>query len=313
MISVIVPVYNVEKFLRKCLDSIMDQSYKNFEVICIDDGATDGSLDILNEYIEKDSRFKLFRQSNKGLSGARNTGLKYAKGDYIYFLDSDDYIHPDVLKITHYYITKYNLDFVSFKYKVTDNDNSEYEDYSNFKNSKVEVIDSALKSYLTQSVKMHPNVWSKLYTRESIGQLTFQEGVKFEDLIFTPMYLSKNVKGIKIPFSLCYYRHNPNSIINSEFTASEAKDYLRVFEYIHSYFKDTKYYDVIKKTILPKVIKTIIKKTNKSKNKNDLIRIISPKIIFFYKMGMFSLRGLTFSQQIKLFSLIYKSRGNSSD
>ena len=92
LVSIIVPVYNVEKYLDKCMVSILCQSYKNIEVIIVNDGSTDKSLNICNKWKEKDSRIEMFSQPNKGLSSARNKGLKYAKGEYVLFVDSDDWI-----------------------------------------------------------------------------------------------------------------------------------------------------------------------------------------------------------------------------
>ena len=97
-ISVIVPVYNVEKFLPECLDSLRAQTLKELEFICVNDGSPDNSLEILNRYAAEDERFFVVSQENGGLSAARNTGLKYAKGDYIYFIDSDDLIAPEHLE-----------------------------------------------------------------------------------------------------------------------------------------------------------------------------------------------------------------------
>ena len=91
-VSVIIPVYNVEKYLRECLDSVVNQTIKDIEIICVNDGSTDGSLDILNEYCSNDDRFVIINQENQGLSVARNNGLNSASGDYIAFIDSDDYL-----------------------------------------------------------------------------------------------------------------------------------------------------------------------------------------------------------------------------
>lgn len=95
LISIIVPVYNVEKYLPQCLDSIIGQTYSNIEIICVNDGSPDNSIDILTDYAHRDSRIKIVSQKNKGLSSARNTGLHYASGDYIMFVDSDDWIELD--------------------------------------------------------------------------------------------------------------------------------------------------------------------------------------------------------------------------
>lgn len=97
-ISVIIPVYNVELYLRKCLDSLLNQTFKNFEAICINDGSTDSSLDILKEYKEKDDRFIVIDQENGGVSNARNNGIAISKGEYVYFLDGDDYLDDDFLE-----------------------------------------------------------------------------------------------------------------------------------------------------------------------------------------------------------------------
>ena len=93
-ISIIIPVYNVEKYLHECLDSIINQTFKDLEIICVDDGSTDKSSEILEEYEQKDKRFTVISQPNKGVSAARNRGMQQAKGKYIMFVDSDDYVHP---------------------------------------------------------------------------------------------------------------------------------------------------------------------------------------------------------------------------
>lgn len=99
LFSVIIPVYNVESYLRACLDSLLVQSFSDWETICVNDGSTDGSAAILEEYVAKDNRIKVISQSNSGTATARNTGLRAAQGDYIFFLDSDDWIEPDSLRL----------------------------------------------------------------------------------------------------------------------------------------------------------------------------------------------------------------------
>ena len=97
LISVIIPVYNVENYLRECIESVLNQTFRDFEVILVDDGSTDSSGDICDEYVEKDERVTVIHQKNGGLSVARNTGLSEANGKYVYFLDSDDYISENAL------------------------------------------------------------------------------------------------------------------------------------------------------------------------------------------------------------------------
>ena len=124
LISIIIPVYNVEGYLRECLDSILAQTFNDFEVICVDDGSTDKSLDILNEYAQKDSRFVIVHQENKGAGSARNAGIKLAKGKYVQFLDSDDYFEPTMLEELYNHAEKYNADMtVCSARKVDENKN----------------------------------------------------------------------------------------------------------------------------------------------------------------------------------------------
>ena len=114
MISVVIPVYNVEKYLAECIDSVITQTYTDYEIILVDDGATDLSGGMCDEYAESNTKIRVIHQENGGLSAARNTGLNAAKGDYIYFLDSDDYIEPHTLEYLVTLADQENSDFVFF-------------------------------------------------------------------------------------------------------------------------------------------------------------------------------------------------------
>ena len=116
LISIIIPVYNVEKYLRQCLDSVVNQTYRNFEVVCVNDGSTDTSIEILQEYKKEYSNFRVYTQENKGLGITRNVGVSHATGDYLYFLDSDDYIEPDLIEeLTKIITENKNIDIIKFK------------------------------------------------------------------------------------------------------------------------------------------------------------------------------------------------------
>ena len=116
LISIIVPVYNVEQYLAQCLDSIVNQTYSNIEVICVNDGSLDSSAEILRHYARIDNRIKIIDQENQGLSGARNTGLKYAKGKYLMFIDSDDWIDLETCEAVVNSAEHYNADLVLWSY-----------------------------------------------------------------------------------------------------------------------------------------------------------------------------------------------------
>ncbi|MBR3628081.1 MAG: glycosyltransferase family 2 protein [Elusimicrobia bacterium] len=126
-ISVIVPTYNVEKYLSQCLDSILNQTFKDFECICINDGSTDNSLSILQKYASKDNRIKIINQENKGLSGARNAALKIVTGKYITFVDSDDFVSSDYLEKLINLAEKENSDIVYCRHKMYYSLDNKYE------------------------------------------------------------------------------------------------------------------------------------------------------------------------------------------
>ena len=109
-ISIIIPVYNVEKYLRECLNSILNQTFQDFEIICVDDGSTDKSLEILQEYKRKDDRFVILQQRHSGAGSARNNGIRLAAGKYIQFLDSDDYFEPTLLEEMFDHAEKFDAD-----------------------------------------------------------------------------------------------------------------------------------------------------------------------------------------------------------
>lgn len=109
-VSVIIPVYNAENYLKECLDSILKQTLQEIEVICVNDGSSDGSLSILNEYVKEDSRLKIISQENQGAGSARNNGLKYAKGLFVIFLDCDDIFEHNMLEIMYSKAILLNLD-----------------------------------------------------------------------------------------------------------------------------------------------------------------------------------------------------------
>ena len=123
-ISIVIPVYNVEKYLRECLDSLINQTFNDFEVICVNDGSKDSSLEILNEYAQKDIRFKVISQENGGSGSARNNGLSRAQGKYVQFLDGDDYFEPEMLEKLYNLAEKHQADItVCSSRKVDDEGN----------------------------------------------------------------------------------------------------------------------------------------------------------------------------------------------
>lgn len=222
-VSVIIPVYNVERYLKECLDSVVNQTFKDFEVICVNDGSTDSSLDILNDYSEKFKFIKVISQENGGLGSARNTGMKHVTGDYIYFLDSDDYISQDCLEKLYENIKANKSDIVFFKHAVfDDNHKIDYKKQGFAFEKIIEDVDFSNYTFTYAEVKKHVlnssfSAWHKLYSREFLDKysdFTFPQGA-YEDVLF---HVKAMVRAERISYVndfLYFYRTNPDSIVHT--------------------------------------------------------------------------------------------------
>ncbi len=225
-ITLIIPVYNVADYLEDCLNSVISQNYDNYEVICIDDGSTDNSLQILEECASKDERIKIINQSNQGLSCARNVGIKAASGDYIFFLDSDDWIELNTLEILSKNIS--NEDFIAFNGRRF------------FEDGTVETPDKGINEpemtgwdyYNKYALKPHKFHFVcavlRLYKREFLLKygLFFEKGLYHEDNLFTPIACSYAKKVKVIPDILYVYRIRKGSI-------SQTRNKKRVYDLVY--------------------------------------------------------------------------------
>lgn len=185
-VSIIVPVYNIENYLLRCVNSILGQSYTDLELILVDDGSKDKSGKMCDELKQKDHRIKVIHQHNKGLSGARNTGLDAASGEYVAFVDGDDWIDSDYITYMVETAQTYRCDIVSSPFEIA----YEYR-VNSYKNKKfsVRVLDRAacVKWFLTSAIKSGKNDVScctKLYRRKVLEQRRFIENLTYEDMIF---------------------------------------------------------------------------------------------------------------------------------
>ena len=215
-VSIVLPVYNVEKYLARCLDSILNQTFENFEVICVNDGSPDNSLEILEKYKKIDNRIKIISQENKGLSGARNTGIKHSNGEYIAFIDSDDVIHPQYLEVLASFIGDSDVIASAHIENI-----SEVPKISKINTNKVKVsfYNNIRSEYINKKLykKTLSVVWNKLYKKDIFENLNFKEGISpGEDDIFTFEMMMK-INSLKIVDSkLYYYMTNPSSIMRAD-------------------------------------------------------------------------------------------------
>ena len=216
-VSIGVPIYNVEAYLRECLDSIMNQTFKDFEVIMVDDGSTDNSFNICQEYVARDNRFKLIHQENKGLAGARNTCLKYMHGEYITWIDSDDKVKPDYLEKLLQVQEETDAQIINCVRHDIKNGIEHYYDYTPlYKDLKrIELSGrDALRGVLFDRYSI-VTLWGTLIDRKLYKGWFCSQGVKFEDVDNKfKLYLRTN-KVALVPEQLYGYRQRNDSIMGN--------------------------------------------------------------------------------------------------
>ncbi|HFI0425468.1 TPA: glycosyltransferase family 2 protein [Streptococcus suis] len=192
LISIIIPIYNVENYLSRCLDSVVNQTYPNLEIILVNDGTPDGSVAIAEAYQEKDKRIKLIHQENAGLSEARNTGLSAATGDYIAFLDSDDWLELDAYEYLLQLLLDHNADISIGGIRRTEVVVSETSS-----ENRVELLtqkEYAQRYFKIGSQEIHYYVWNKLYRRDIVANVKQPKGLYAEDVPSTFMYILNSSK-----------------------------------------------------------------------------------------------------------------------
>ncbi|MBE6463596.1 MAG: glycosyltransferase family 2 protein [Alphaproteobacteria bacterium] len=291
-ISVILPVYNVEKYLQRCLDSISNQTFDDFEIIAVNDGSKDSCLNILQEHAKKENRLQIISQDNKGLSEARNTGLMHANGEYIYFLDSDDAIHPQCLEIAYEFIKKYNAELICFGYEHSDGLGYKTKPFD-FDSINCEITSNPL---LKGKNKAQFNVWTKLYKRELICDIRFIAGINFEDYPYAYELYSKHPRTVFLDTPLYFYTRNEASLSKQTSRPSHIKDYttgiLRVCDiYADDNLKEDR--EFIKIDFIPAILKHQIGRIRRASkaNKKEMIKLFRAQLLELKRRNMISFRG----------------------
>lgn len=251
LISVIIPVYNVEQYLEECLESVINQTFKDLEIICVNDGSTDNSLSILEKYAQKDKRIKIINKDNGGLSSARNAGLNAATAEFVSFLDSDDYLDITAYEKINPYLTN-DMDLLCFGLE-TFNDFSEEQkaiDENYYK------INREGNYQINNEIRMTTNVsaCNKIFRKSIIDKykLYFLEGYHFEDYPFYWCYvfLIKNIYFVKDKFYK--YRRREASISFNTFNKQNTKllNMLYNVEAVYQFWKENKIFEKNKNTFL---------------------------------------------------------------
>lgn len=222
LVSIVIPVYNVEKYLRQCIESVVNQTYQNIEIILVDDGSKDSSPNICDEYAKNDKRVTVIHQKNGGLSNARNSGTKVAKGEYIYFLDSDDYIELDMIEYLIGEIKICKADLLFFDSIVFKDKNAVTDFSNNYTRKYIYPMDTGINT-ITKLVenKEFKTPVQFLFIRKAIlieNNLEFYDGILHEDGLFTVQLYLKCERVKYIPYQLYHRRIRDNSIMAQKMT-----------------------------------------------------------------------------------------------
>lgn len=299
LISIIVPVYNTENYLEKCLYSLVNQTYKNIEIIIIDDGSPDNSMNIIQKFVLADNRVKVITQKNQGLSGARNTGMNNANGDYIMFIDSDDWIEIDTCEKAINASEKYNADVVFWSYikEFSDSQKDNYlfdkteiiwseKNINQLSRRMVGLVGDELAN--PQSIDNLVTAWGKLYKKSVIGDIRFTDTkiIGTEDALFNiEVFLGIN-SAVYIPDLLSHYRKDNEYSLTHNYKAKLVGQWEEMYKRIKILLDrndmSREYYDALKNRICFGLIGLGInlaedKKMSFKEKKKEIYNILSMK------------------------------------
>ena len=292
-ISVIIPIHNSERYLRKCLDSVVNQTFNNFEVIMVDDGSEDDSLCIMKEYEDKYSNFKLFSIEKSGVSEARNVGIEKSRGKYLAFIDSDDFVLQNFLETLYNNIIKTNADIVCCNYYL-------YWPLKNFYIKDIMHLSSGVYSSkkilysLVKDVRVHFFLWNKLWKRSLFidNNIKFPKGKCYEDIYvcLRAVYFSKSISVLS---SCLYFYTRRKDSFESSITLSKYKDYIEAFKYIRIFLDSQGEYNKYRmshiilgmRIVLTSIPTLLFMKKDKNSKQNIFYEFRSVLKNIFYSIG----------------------------
>ncbi len=248
-LSIIIPVYNSEKYIKQCLDSVLNQDFRDIEVICVDDGSTDNSLNILNDYAKKDKRVVIKRQNNKYAGVARNVGLSFARGEFVHFLDSDDWVNSKIYIRAFDIIRKYSCDVVMFSYDNFDNITKKKNKSTYFDSINDKFVNIPLYTLENKNIFLRASVvpWNKIFKRSFLikNNLKFDELMIANDRSFYFKSIKSNPLTVIIRDSLLNYRINNSDSLVGKKRIENYKCHFESFNNMRDLFFNEKEYTTI--------------------------------------------------------------------
>lgn len=296
-ISVVIPVYNVEQYLEKCVQSVLNQTYKNLEIILVDDGATDKSGIICDELANKDNRIKVIHKKNGGLSSARNEAMKIVTGELVAFVDSDDYIISDFYEYLYNLLKKYDADIAEGEFlRIPAENMDEAEQILNQKNKEIDIKEAVCNNVdalnILYGIKEDPYVkkvvvWNKLYKKSVLENIIFPEGKLHEDEFTTHKILYGINKIVSSNRYIHGYMQTKNSIMRAEISEKRINDNLGASLAALDFFEN-KGLENIKAKIMLRYLENCIELSGKvskeeSVNKFEKLNLIENRFLDFYR------------------------------
>ena len=249
-VSIIVPVYQVEQYIRQCVDSILAQTFTDFELILVDDGSKDQSGQICDEYARMDERVRVIHKDNGGAADTRNRGVDQAVGNYLMFVDSDDYIAPTMVECLYRNIVSQNADIAACNYLYLF-DNDRKKDFVT--NVKSEILSGTEVFYYRKNERNYgfwTVVWNKLIKKETVGRVRFRSGKYYEDEFWANEIYQMDIKIVTISDCLYYYRQHENSTMRQKKNA-RSLDIIEAFqERIYIYLQEEEYSEQAYKVLI---------------------------------------------------------------
>ena len=313
-ISVVIPVYNVEQYLNRCVESIVKQTYKNLEIILVDDGSPDGCPAICDEWAQKDARIKVIHKPNGGLSDARNVGIEASTGEYISFIDSDDLIHFETYELLLKVAQENDADLTVFKPEkfTADEPIQEHIDFNNVDVKNVKP-DEFLQEMLKTSDSTHYVIAvDKLYKKEIFNDLRFAKGKIHEDEFLVHHAVGRAKKISIVDVNLYYYYMREGSIIRSKFTEKRLHALEAIEDRIEYLSKNFPQFVELAKLQYLSVCKTLYCRARKQKAEKNLQKEIFNKFKAMYKNCTNRSKATKLFRYTKsIYYLLYKSKYNN--
>ena len=298
-ISIIIPVYNVERYVAKCLNSVLNQTYKSLEVIIVNDGSTDKSGYICDYYAKKDRRVILINQENQGLSMARNNAIDIATGSYIGFVDSDDWIRPDMIFNLYNNALKYNADISECGVLFVNENEPQDINRKNFdmNENNIIILEKKFDKMAYYIYKSSPYVWNKLFKKNLFNNIRFPQGKVYEDVFTTHKLVDLANRIVKSSQTGYYYLQRSNSLTHNQFNLGQmglVEAHIEKYEYIKKRYPNTH----LEKTCQKLIFTSLIHLLNKAylDNRVDIYINEIGKIINLVRNYRFDDCGLSYAE-----------------